>query len=245
MTDYHEPQVTICDQPFLVLKYVRRHVVSSIVWFAVGILLFSGIGVGLIELEEIGTAKQNILLMILGLLVGILPCMMIYYIVDLLSFKEIRLYQNRIVRVGRHGGEKAIPLIHAMLRLILPYYHTVVMCHQDARLVLRDFKAIRYYGDLADPKDAIRLKYVLAALSGRQVQELEAPGRMNRWIKLADTLRVVSQNTMDYIEHQVLHEHLEERKYNRSAIIASIVMMICFGLPLLVLCSFVIWWLLK
>ncbi len=244
MADHHEPQTMMCDQPLLVLKYPRGNVVSTMLWCSLGILLFSGVSLGLIELGGMGDYKQNIFLIILGLLVGIIPCFLIYYAIDLLTFKEIRLYQDRIVRAGRHCSEKAIPLAHAMLRKILSY-HTVVICHEDTSWVLRDFKSIRYYGNLANPKDAIRLKYLLAALSGRQVQELEAPGRMNRWIKLAETLRVVSQSKMDKIDNDVLHEYLEERKSNRSAVIATIIMAICCGLPLLVMCFFVIQWLLN
>jgi hypothetical protein len=245
MTDNHEPQVTTSDQPLLVLKYRRGHAISTIVCFTLLVLLFSGTGVAIIAFASKVPAKQEfVLLLFSGLYIGLLPLILAPGVVDRLSFKEIRLYQDRIVRVGIHGGEKAISLACAKLQPMLRY-QGAILCHQDTKWFLRPFKCIRYSEEYADPKDAIRLKHMLASLSGRQVRELGPTGSMNPWMKLTDRPRVVSQSTLDSIDKQVLREYLEERKYNRSELKAIIVTMIfCVLLPGF-LAGFGIWWSLK
>ncbi len=243
MTDNREPQLTTYDQPLLVLKYRRGHANSTVVWFSLLVLVFVGIGVAIIAFASTLPSKQDfVLLLLCGLYIGLLPSLVIAPgIFDLLSFKEIRLYQDRIVRIGIHGGEKAISLACAKLAPILRY-DSVVISHQDTKWFLRPFKRIRYAGGYADPKDATRLKHVLAALSGRQVRELEGTFTIDPLIKLTDKPRVVSQSMLDNIDSLVFREILEERTYNRSATVALIVMVIFCGLvPVFLFLGFAFW----
>ncbi len=148
MTDNHEPQVTTYDHPLLVLKYRRGHATSIIVSFSLLVLVLASIGVAIIAFAATLPGKQDfILLLLCGLYIGLLPSLIFAPgVVDRLSFKEIRLYQDRIVRVGIHGGEKAISLACAKLLQTLRYKGAII-CHQDTKWFLRPFKCIRYSGE--------------------------------------------------------------------------------------------------
>ena len=90
-----------------------------------------------------------------------------------------------------------------------------------------------------------KLYHLLAALSGRRPQELELAIVFERFIKDGDAPRVLDNHTLENIDNAVLHDYLEEKKFNREVSLAFIIMtFFLLIVPILLLC-FAIWWTLK
>jgi hypothetical protein len=103
---------------------------------------------------------------------------------DLLLFKEIRLYRDRIVRVWKGIGERAIRLADARLSSnFRGGLRAKVICHQDTSWLGAIAKGVNYNEELADPKDVLNLNSLLAELSGRKVEEFEETTRLKTFIK--------------------------------------------------------------
>jgi hypothetical protein len=121
---------------------------------------------------------------------GLLVLLSIRSIVELLSFKEIRLYRDKMVQVRRWGiAEAEVKLADASLTSSDSRgLRTKSIFNQDMKIYrgwlvrsLLFWKIIVYEETLATPDDARKLKGLLAHLSGRTIEELE--GELDRLLK--------------------------------------------------------------
>jgi hypothetical protein len=242
MTDHFKPQISSGDEPLFVLKYRRGHRFLRIFCFSLGTLFFSGFALGAALVPE--HRFHELILVVLGELVfALLLLLSILQIAHLLSFREIRLYQDRIVQVRRCGSEIEIRLADARHSGNRLGFRPTRIHDQDTGWFPGLFKGISYYEDLPDPKDALKLNLLLAALSGRSVRELGEITKMERLIKKGGALRTLATSTLDNLDNEVLQAYLEEKRYHRAENKGLIAMwLFVLVLPLLILVYVGIWW---
>jgi len=119
-------------------------------------------------------------------------------VIDLVLFKEIRLYQDRIVKVWELLGQREIGLTNATLTdLSSDAFRSKRISNQTRRWLPGLFNGISYDEDLPDPEDVKKLNRLLAALSGRSVRELRESVRLVRLIKEGHTPPVIDEHVLD------------------------------------------------
>jgi hypothetical protein len=241
MTDHFKPQVLSSDEPLFVLKYRRGHRLLRIFCFSLGTLFFS-----LFALTPLVVPYQLHELIVLVLaepFLALLLLLSILQMAHLLSFKEIRLYQDKIVQVRRCGGEIEIRLADAHFTVPSGGIRAKRIHDQDTKWFPGLFKGISYYEDLPQAKDALKLNLLLAALSGRSVRELGEITKMERLIRKGGALRTLATSTLDNLDNEVLQAYLEEKRYYRAENKAFMAMwLFLLALPLLILVYVGIWW---
>jgi hypothetical protein len=161
------------DEPLLVLKYQRYKVVLRIVLYSV-LALICGIAVFVVP----ATFSNRVFGVLLAIVAHGFPFMaFIFLIIDMLLFKEVRLYRDRIVRVRRSLGEREIKLARAWLMSFkYPLSSFKYIVDQDAKRFLDKFKEVVYDEYLADWKEVEKLNSLMADLTGRRVEDFQKAG---------------------------------------------------------------------
>jgi hypothetical protein len=177
--------VKSCDQPLFVLNYRRGHVFLRMLCFSLIILFILGIAF----VTPITGKQALVLLLFVEIVCGLLLFSFIFQAVDLLFFREIRLYHDRVVKVWAFARRREITLENARLaNTSTQGIRSKSVCNQDATWLSARFKGIFYYEDLPNPEDMKKWYRLLADLSGRNAEDFEQPGiRMDRLIKGAKT----------------------------------------------------------
>ncbi|AFM25501.1 hypothetical protein [Desulfomonile tiedjei] len=172
------------DQPLFILKYrwLRKSIpISGLVLCVlfVGICTFFAPGVKLSS-------------RIIGLFIFLL---FLLRLIDLLLFREIRLYKDRIAKVWKLTGTREIMLANARLR---SYWNpTLGVCGKSISnqnlnehwgWILNVFllSGVSYLEHLADPKDVKKLNSLLAEISGRKIEDFEQTAMFRKLIVVED-----------------------------------------------------------
>jgi hypothetical protein len=177
--------VKSCDEPLFVLKYQKRRL---ILWFIAG-LLWMGMIYFCLFVAVVSSTLDFIIAKLGGLYLFFIFAP---FLVDMLLFKEIHLYRDRIVKEWRLVGSKELDLADVGLisqgwsawgigakcflkqgmspfwRFLMSFVHQI---------------GVTYKEHLADPKKVKRLNSLLADLSGRKVEEFEQTVTMERFMK--------------------------------------------------------------
>jgi hypothetical protein len=221
-----QSQVTSRLEPLFVLKYRRRRV---LLWLF--IYFFYALSFGLFAFVPL-PAKDGIVFVLLGKFVfGLISLLGLFQFFDLLLFKEVQLYDDRIVKVWKWIGARAIKLVNASLTTSIPggrYARTV--CNQDTNWYSRGITGIFYYEDLACTKEVKKLNSLLAYLSGRKLQEIEYPATLNRLIKEGDLPRSASGYAFN---EDLLNQDPGEREFLR---IADVGLLLLFVIVIMTMC---------
>jgi hypothetical protein len=171
--------------PLFVLKYQKRKVIPmAVLW----LLLFGLLGTyGLFA--HIGRSTFHL---IFARSFGFM-CLLICGagVAEILLFKEIRLYRDRIVKAWRLIGTRELELAKAGLGsgMSISGYGTKSFFEQGMSpywLVPMAFfhsMGITYHEYFADERRVKRLNDLLAELSGRKIEEFDKMGTMERFIK--------------------------------------------------------------
>jgi uncharacterized membrane protein YuzA (DUF378 family) len=165
-----EIETTSSDQPLLVLRYRGHQRILRIVLYSFCILIF---GFGLIvTFFESGTFVLTRL--IYGVFAALLGLGGIYALIEILLFKEIRLYNDRMAKEWHLIGTAEIGLKNATYNG-RDYSFMGVRClrNPNTRQYLNNFKIILFDQYMLAPKDLKELNRLLAKLSGRNVEEFE------------------------------------------------------------------------
>lgn len=224
MDDKDKTDITSPDEPLFVLRYQRSRVVSRI-WL-VSLLAILLPGTFLVLLTTLSGFR-----LLLGLLVfGSLLSVAIWSLFDLLSFKEIRLYEDRIVQVSGWAGEKEISLVNSKLAIrggglglrIFTSANVVGIWNRNADIWFTR-PVVAWDEALADRKDVKKLRSLLAHLSGRKIREFE-DGMLfgDKLIKkeMPPSANVIRAHAPD---EPVEHPTDGEREYDHAAWVATLV----------------------
>lgn len=241
MTDQGELGMKSHDEPLFVLRYRRHHVLLRTIFFAFGFIFFGGFTL---------FPSRSVFDLIFKPAFGFLSLLSARGLIELLSFREISLYNDRIVQIRKFGiPETELKFANATL------------ISSDTRVVGRksifdkDVKASRswllrtflfwrivvYEETLAKPEDVRRFNSLLAYVSGRKILELE--GDLDALIKKGSGPRVVTKDTS--VEEFLCPEDPQQVAYERSANRAFLVVTLAHALAMVVLCLFIIWWRLR
>ncbi len=167
-----------CDEPLFVLKYSRAKVIwRLIVIFAALVVCWSAV----FHLTD-PFWLQNLFLKVAGA-VGLLYCSLKF--IDILSFREVRLYNDRIVKVWEFIGKREIKLAEARLRCNAgkiislgsykegPFNKYMTIFDRRTSVPFSGIKGVSYDEKLADPDDVKKLNTLLAGLTGRKIEDFE------------------------------------------------------------------------
>jgi hypothetical protein len=171
-----------CDEPLFVLKYQKR----KLVLYIVGVLVL----MPMLYICLFVIVASSILDVIVGKLGALLLFFMFAsFLAEMLLFKEIRLYRDKIVKEWRLLGSRELGLAEVGLisqswatsgigakcffrkgmspfwRWLMSFVHSI---------------GITYKENLADQKKVKQLNSLLAELSGRKIEEFEQTVTMER-----------------------------------------------------------------
>ena len=150
-------------------------------------------------------------------------------------FREVRLYQDRIVKAWKWIGAKEIKLENASFTTSIPGGRNArTVCNQDTKWYLRGITGIFYHEDLADPKEVKKLNSLLAYLSNRKLQEIEYPTKLKKLIKEGESPRLAEGYTFN---QDLLNEDAGEREFIR---IANMGLLLFFVIVILTMC--ILWY---
>jgi hypothetical protein len=229
-------EITPHDEPLFVLRYKKGKVFFRAVCWLLMVLF-------ILTLTIVGplTGKHGLIFLFLaGIVFGILFFAMALQFVDFLSLKEIRLYQDRIVRVKKSMRSREILLADArMITTSSRGLKTKLFCNRDTKGLMSRYKGVLYYEDLADPSEIRKLNRCLAALSGRRVREFEQGTDMEGLIKDGNNPRSATVYAFD---EQDVREEKEHKEFSSTANRALLVV-ICLGMLGGCILWFVIIWL--
>ena len=228
MTNQHRSGLGRHDGPLFVLVYKRSKV---FLWLF--IYSFFALFWGVIALAPIGHTGEIALPILKTLVFGFMSLASLFQFIDLLFFREIRVYQNRITKVWKWIGSREIELASAIFTGFDHMLAFRTIYNQDTKWYLRSIKSIFYWEDFADPKELKKLYSLLAHLSGRRIQEFESPVRKIELIKEGDMPRSAIGYTLD--ERLLNKEIADEKAFNRTASIALLVVALCFVLGMCIL----------
>jgi hypothetical protein len=165
------------DQPLFVLKY-RSSIRAGLV-FSFGFLIFF-FWVFILILPAHSFMDK----FFMKPFAGIISLPFLFQLIDLLLFKEFRLYRDRVVKVWKLLGSAEIRLANARLvgwgfsSLKVKYFsdHSRIPSHKwlQALCPSRPLRFVSYAEHYADPQDVEKLTKHLAELSGRKVEEFKA-----------------------------------------------------------------------
>jgi hypothetical protein len=173
------------DEPLFVLKYRREKVIKRLIPF---FFFFYIVGFGLFH------KHPPRYMQVVGVIT--LSCL-VFLFMDILLFKKVLLYNDKMVRVGHLFGNREISLADAQLqgRAVvfglgrLTIVHNKYKCFSQRGLIelWAETVGVSYYEMLADPDDVKKLNALLADLTGRRVEEFEQLSiRMDRLIERKD-----------------------------------------------------------
>lgn len=219
------------DEPLLVLRYRRGKVVLWGIIICFAALLF-GLFAWAIPMDW-SSVSGLLRSLFPKLFFGFLFLLEMYGLAETLCSKEIRLYNERIVKTRRGMGNVEVQLAHARFQFI-PDTETSI-CLQDTKGIWPPWRRIICQEHLVGVEDAKKLVYMLARLSGRTTMEFRAGPSMwsssTEFIRKGSDLRVINRDT---IEEDFQREEAKERDFNRAAGIALAVFggMLLLGLSL-------------
>jgi uncharacterized membrane protein len=233
MNVHDQSQITSREEPLFVLKYRRRRV---LLWLF--IYFFYAFSFGLFAFVPL-PAKDGIVLVLLAKFVfGLMSLYGLFQFIDLLLFKEILIYQDRIVKVWKCIGARGIKLSDAGLTIAIPSGRLGrTVYNLGTKRYLRGITCIFWLDDLACPKEVKKLNSLLAYLSGIKLKEIEYPVPLKKLIKEGDSPRSANGYTFN---EDLLKEDPNEREYNRAVTISLIVWFLFVAVVLGVLCYFVV-----
>jgi hypothetical protein len=199
-----------------VLKYQRSRVLVRLFIYFFFVLFF-----GLCAFVPLGHEHELVFPLLAKFVFGFLSLWILFQLIDLLLFKEVRLCQDRIVKVWNWIGDKGIKLEDASLTTSIPGGRNArTVCNQDTKWYLRGIAGIFWCEDLADPKEVKKLNSLLAHLCGRKIQEIEQPATIKKLIKEGERTRPVD----DYaFNEDLLNEDPNEKEFIRVADIGLLV----------------------
>jgi hypothetical protein len=160
--------VSSCDEPLFVLKY-RRFIRGGLIALFSFWVLFASTMI----LADPDPHFHDVAA------VALLTYFTLMQLVELLLFKEFRLYRDRIVKVWRLIGSRELALANARLEIFsifsLSGKHFFVQESNPCRRLLQwfSFKRVFYLDYFAYPQDAQELTRHLAYVSGRKIEEFE------------------------------------------------------------------------
>jgi hypothetical protein len=248
------------DEPLFVLRYrwsMRAGLISIyalIIWFAWFVILAD-------------PAKTYVDQLLFRPLLVFASLISLCQLMDLLLFREIRLYRDRIVKVRKFIGSREMKLENARLEAVglrndgsvkSFFGHNPSPCRRLLH-ALYPIGAIRYFERLATPQDVEELTRHLAHVSGRNVDEFRGPhiemsklikgaparktqeleGDLDKLIKECTRQRIVSKGSLD--EVVVFHDDPIQKAYDRTENRVLFIAMVALLMPSIVLLVFVIW----
>jgi hypothetical protein len=158
-----------CYEPLFVLKYRREKVIIRLLIF---FLPFSFLG--FVLFHENPPLFYGALCV---LALSISGCMFL----DILFFQEVRLYEDRMVKIWHFIGKREVRLADARLRCTAvaigkagPHNKYMCVSSRQTSLVWSSILGVTYDEKLADPDDVKKLNTLLANLTGRRVEEFES-----------------------------------------------------------------------
>jgi hypothetical protein len=173
------------DDPLFVLKYQQRKVIPMVVLW---LLLFGLLGTyGLFA--HIGRSTFHLIFARSFGFLSLLICAA--GVTEILLFKEIRLYRDKIVKAWRLIGTRELELAKAGLAcgMSISGYGAKSFFEQGMSpywlLPMTFFHSmgITYHEYFADESEVKRLNALLAELSGRKIEEFEQMLKMEKFIE--------------------------------------------------------------
>ncbi len=168
-----------CDEPLIVLKYRRGKVFRRLILFFVPFYI-----VGFVLFHENPPPFYEALCVLVLSIFG-------SAFVDIILFREVRLYKDRMVKIWNFIGKREVRLADARLRCTAvaigkagPRNKYMCVSSRQTNVVCSSPLGVTYDEKLADPDDARKLNILLADLTGRRVEEFEQPRiRMDRLVR--------------------------------------------------------------
>lgn len=231
MADRNDAETAPHDEPLLVLRYRRGKVAATGIIICIVALLF-GIFAWALPMDwSSGSGLSRSLFP--KVFLGSLVLLGLYDLAETLCSREIRLYNDRIVKTRRLMGNVEVQLAHA--RFSFNPRTATSICVQDTKGIWPPWRKIICHEQLVGVEDAKKLVYMLARLSGRTTLEFRAASPIwsssTEFIRKGSDLRVINRDT---IEGDFQREEAKERDFNRAAGMASAVYigMLILGLSL-------------
>lgn len=223
-------EITRPDEPLFVLKYRRPRVCVRLFIYFFVVLFF--VLCAFFPLRD----KDGFALLVLAKFVfGFLSFLSLFQLIDLLLFREIRLYHDRIVKVWNWIGAKEIKLENASLTTSIPGGRNArTVCTHDTKWNMRGITGIFWCEDLAAPKEVKKLNSLLAHLSGRKLREIECLAPLKKLIKEGDSPRSANGYTFN---EDLLNEVASEREFLRTA---NVGLLLFFVIVIMTMC--ILWY---
>ncbi len=196
MDDYTKPETQLPDDPLFVLKYSKGRFFLRALCLSFFAFLFLILGYSLAH--SFTTPAGFVDLFFKEAFCGILLFGLIWQLAELLRFKEIRLYGDRIVQVCKPTRVREIKLEKANLstfsRGYISDFRIKCILDRDQYWQWQTSKGIWYNEKLADPEDVKKFNYLLAVLSGRTVEEFEREANLDPLIRPGYSRRVIDEH---------------------------------------------------
>jgi hypothetical protein len=171
-----------CDEPLFVLKYRKEKLIKRLMLFLV---LLALCGLGAFDVVDVEDPLRVRVAGVIGLFIFFL------FFMDILLFREVRLYKDRMVKIWHYIGKREINLADARLvatadyamgvgRFKLGPYSKTKRIFDRRTNVAWSYMGVPYtevfYDEmLADQDDVKKLNTLLADLTGRKIEEFEQP----------------------------------------------------------------------
>ena len=184
MDEQIKPEIKPHDEPLFVLKYVGYKTIIP----KIGLLLLV-LFLGFVVLVAPSKGRLDLILKPASGLLFLL-CGAIF--IDLVLFREIQPYEDRIVKVWTGIGATEIKLADAMIGSRMSdvlglgkkgICHSEFNVHWGWLSSIFRLTAVEYQEHFADPNDVKKMNSLLAELSGRKVEEFEQSMTMQRLMK--------------------------------------------------------------
>ncbi len=174
-----ESKSASCDEPLFVLKYRSRKIIRRLILFFIPFYI--------IWFALFHENPPLLMKVVCVLTLSIFGSMFL----DILFFREVRLYEDRMVKIWNFLGKTEVTLADARLRCTAvaigkagPHNKYMCMSNRQTNLVWSSILGVTYDEMLADPDDVKKLNTLLADLTGRRVEEFEQPRiRIDRLIQ--------------------------------------------------------------
>jgi hypothetical protein len=173
------------DDPLVVLKYQKRKVIPMVV-----LVLISLIPLGLYCL--FAHVPRSTFDLIFARSIGFLLLLVQgAFIIEIILFKEVRLYRDAIVKIWKLLGTKELELSKAGLGsgMSIAHFGTKYFFKQGMRtywlfpMAFFHSMGITYLEYFADERKVKQMNILLAELTGRKVAEFEKRGVMEKLIE--------------------------------------------------------------
>ncbi len=169
MNDEQASQEESSAEPLFILRYNIPTTIFRIVWYCLITLIFAGV------VAVPGTNMSQLWHTLAVIYVGFFFLAFTFWTVDMILFKEIHLYQDRIVKVWRLIGQRQIKLSSAKFSRV-NYDWSISNRGSVNRVTISDRRTSRYWASikgihydegLADWNDVKKLNRLLESLSAK------------------------------------------------------------------------------